>query len=395
MVVRRGGGIEYTVRMRRSTRSILVIGGAGGSIFCGERLTLVKRRVMRSLARKESPCFVHGSLGVVKCHNELVGGIQTHLPWSDNDWSLSLQSEGASAVHAAQDALLARQPPHRRMVAVAMDSYHGPPLTSHGGRMPWGRRGISREQTEYPSPVRFDGEPDDRYKERLVRELTMFLERCGEQLGVILIEPQYGSSLRGLQWPRGVLAWFIAEAHRRSIYVCCDEVMCAMRHGEGGALFLSKAWQLQPDAIVFGKGFGGGIFPLAGAVVRNGKDDCSWHTHTFSAASPIIMAATLSVLEQVPMALPGIHTRAAACKRELHKLRFADGARVEYRGSGLLWGIDFPDSLSHDIQQACINHGVWPYFVAGGALITPPLDVEVDQLSLALRRLRQAVAECG
>ena len=37
-----------------------------------------------------------------------------------------------------------------------------------------------------------------------------------------------------------------------------DEIMCGLgRHGKG-TLFLSEAWDLNPDAVTFGKAIGGG-----------------------------------------------------------------------------------------------------------------------------------------
>ncbi len=47
--------------------------------------------------------------------------------------------------------------------------------------------------------------------------------------------------------------------------------MCGLgRHGKKG-LFLSESWDLNPDAVTFGKAIGGGVYPLSGAIIKSGK----------------------------------------------------------------------------------------------------------------------------
>ena len=94
------------------------------------------------------------------------------------------------------------------------------------------------------------------------------------QLGVLLIEPQWGSSVAAMPWPPALLKAYIAEAKSRGIAVVADEIMCGLgRHGakpaEGGTgCFLSECWDLQPDVVTFGKSIGGGAgHLLSGAVL--------------------------------------------------------------------------------------------------------------------------------
>ena len=86
------------------------------------------------------------------------------------------------------------------------------------------------------------------------------------QIGVLLVEPQWGSSVAAQPWPKELLKNYIERAQSRGILVCCDEIMCGLgRHGQGPGLFLSdhRNWDLRPDAVTFGKAIGGGIYPMS------------------------------------------------------------------------------------------------------------------------------------
>lgn len=82
-----------------------------------------------------------------------------------------------------------------------------------------------------------------------------------------MIEPQWGSSQVALPWPE-VAKKYVKMAQDRGILVLADEIMCGLgRHGKG-TLFLSEAWDLDPDAVTFGKSIGAGVYPLSGAVIK-------------------------------------------------------------------------------------------------------------------------------
>jgi adenosylmethionine-8-amino-7-oxononanoate aminotransferase len=68
-------------------------------------------------------------------------------------------------------------------------------------------------------------------------------------------------------------------------------------------------------------------------------------------------------------------------------------------GQGAMWGMEWNIDKKHHAEasmalaRACIRHGVWPYFVSTGIMITPPLDVCNVQLDRALIRLIHAVQD--
>jgi adenosylmethionine-8-amino-7-oxononanoate aminotransferase len=215
-----------------------------------------------------APLSIHTSGGVPAALNTFINTLEPHLPWKDAkdlDWCLSLQLEGASAVWAGIDMLLQLQMmkgrANRKMVAVGKKSYHGPPSTSFGSSCPLFPK---HAQLTYPVPVA--GEDYD--EENLLSKYEQFLNEYATCIGVLLIEPQWGSSQVALPWPEGLARKYVKMAQDRGILVLADEIMCGLgRHGKG-SLFLSKAWGLDPDAVTFGKAIGAGVYPLSGAVIK-------------------------------------------------------------------------------------------------------------------------------
>ncbi len=354
-----------------------------------------------SLSRGASQTL-HSSCGRLPALEHFARSLQPTLPWAEaaaggGDWCFSLQLEGASAVHAACESLAAGGRADGR-VAVAASSYHGPPLACYGGQTPRGRWGISREQLTYPAPVRRRGEPAAAFVERARCALGQFLTHNAGRISVVLVEPQFGSSLCALPWPRDLLAWFVSEAQHCGAAVCFDEVMCGVgRHGCRSA-WMSTAWQLEPDAIVFGKGVSGsGLYPLAGAVFRNRPAPSDWppHVHTYSAASAPALLSAAATLRALPGWFGAVEARGRDCRRHLRDIAAADD-RITASGQGLLWGLRWDGAMgaarARALRHACRDSGVWPYFVQHGLLVTPPLDVEEGQLRDALRRLQTAVA---
>ena len=368
-------------------QDMLALGGAAAAPLCGEALHEV-----RAAARSAERMAVHGSLGHTVHHGAFMRAMTMHSPWdADVAWWLSVHCEGATAVNAACEVLLARQPPERQAVAVASRSYHGPALGS-------GRMSGLRRQVIFPAPHRHTGEGAACFDGRLRGELAAFLRRAPSEVGVLLVEPQGGSSSLGARWPPSALRWFVSEAQSRGIAVCCDEVMCSLaRHGEP-SMFLSTAWRLNPDAVVFGKGVAGGLYPLSGALIRAAEHPVPRprEIHTFSGgACAGSVAAAAHVLRTLPRHYGAIRARERQCDLALRAIA-ARRPRLRVDGGGLLWGVSFNGAPLHEpLGAACIRHGVWPYFVRDGLLLTPPLDISHEQLGRGLRQLTSAFGDLG
>ena len=85
---------------------------------------------------------------------------------------------------------------------------------------------LQEGQLKYPVPE--IGEEHAQFMKRFEE----FLDKHGKDIGVMLFEPQWGSSVASTPWPPQLLRAYVTEAKRRGLAVICDEVMCGLgRHG--------------------------------------------------------------------------------------------------------------------------------------------------------------------
>lgn len=131
---------------------------------------------------------------------------------------------------------------NRTQVAVGATSYHGPPSTCFGANCPLWKK---QQQLIYPVPTAY-GSYDE---EELLQKYETFLQENAPDIGVMLIEPQWGSSQAALPWPEHLLKKYVDMAREHGIKIICDEIMCGLgRHGKG-TLFISEALGLDPDCV--------------------------------------------------------------------------------------------------------------------------------------------------
>lgn len=413
--VLRKGGIR-TTRMRAGAleEEVLVLGGACSEVFSGPRLARVLRpavehqtKALAALEAEEpcSPLSVHTSVGVPASLGAFVEVLEQHLPWKGDDWFVTLQIEGTTAVWAAVEALMKLQDLRcgsrpRTLVAVGEGSYHGPKTTGLGqpAQPRWPNAPRTRGQVPYPCPLK----AAERGHEQTLRRFDEFLDKHGDQTGVMIVEPQWGSTAAGMPWPKELLREVVRRARSKGILVLCDEIMCGLgRHGEG-TLFLSQAWGLEPDAVTFGKAVAAG-FPLSGCAVRSGRDVLSGsklqQSHTYAGSSALALMTAKEVLDEVPRWFGHAKQMERLFAEVLGSLN--DGAFLEIHGKGLMWGGLFVDPDPARRQEAlrvfqalCGEARVWPYFVpVGGFMMSPPMDVEEADLREGLERVARCLTK--
>jgi len=400
-------------------KEILSVGLACSECFSGANLAKLLRpgfeyemKFMEDLTNGTfaSPLSIHTSAGVSPALADFIEALEPHLPWKDIDsldWCVSLQLEGASAVWAAIDMLLQTQiiatgNDSRKKVAVGATSYHGPPATSFGSKSPlWHKH----HQVQYPVPR--PGMDID--EEDMISEFEAFLNENGDEIGVMLVEPQWGSSQAGLPWPKTLLRRYVALAQSRGIKVVADEIMCGLgRHGLG-TCFASEALELNPDAVTFGKAIGGGVFPISGAVLKEGRDllqvnKCTvMQSHTYCGSSTRALMTATAVLKELPTWLSSISKLGEEMK---HIFRFinkmSDGMLICH-GQGLMWGgvfthegqnkdPNFRAKVVQSFEKNCDATGILPYHVpVGGFMVSPVIDIDVGTIYEMGQRLEDAI----
>lgn len=425
---------------------VMAIGLACSEVFSGHRLAQLLRPGFNYerevLGQLEADCpaqalSIHTSAGVPPALSQLIVALGESLPWADftetgaavppDDWCVSLQVEGTSAVLAATDLLMQLQHPadgyrldpsiftsQRTKVAVSEFSYHGPASSSYGSNAPLG---VKANQVCYPMPAfpkQKPEETDAQFHERMTSEFDAFLEEHGDTTAVMLVEPQSGSSLSAQPWPKQMLKDVIRKAQGRGILVCADEVMCGLgRHGNQG-IFLSESWGLEPDAVTFGKAVGGGVFPLSGAILRRGAKRLSaekrsvMQSHTYSGSSVRALMTAHEVLREVPKwqgHIQSVERYFADTLRPL--IGEASGGTMFLQGHGLMWGGAWAHSTgllasvaerkraNNVLRRVFLEEGVLPYMVNYGFMVTPTLDIELHHMEEAGQRLARAVSRAS
>eukprot|EP00536_Pseudo-nitzschia_multiseries_P011076 jgi/Psemu1/259548/estExt_Genewise1Plus.C_3600023 len=414
-VVLKKDGVKHLRRLPNGDgQEILSVGLACSECFSGPRLGKLlqpgleyEQKVMENLLSGEfaSPLSIHTSGGVPEALSDFIEALAPHLPWDkakDLDWCVSLQLEGASAVWAAIDMVLQSENNDRKLVAVANTSYHGPPSTSFGSKCPlWEKT----HQVIYPVPVAGEQVNETLY----IDKFQSFLDEQGDQVGVLLIEPQWGSSQAAFPWPDNLLKTYVAMAKAKGIRIICDEIMCGLgRHGRG-SLFASRDLELDPDAITFGKAIGGGVYPISGAVLKKGRDTlCNtgrtvMQSHTYAGSSVRALMTATEVLKEIPKWIPSI---VKLGEEMAHIFRYlaaiSDGMLITH-GQGLMWGAMFSrkgelrdekdrSQANSILRRNCEKVGVMPYIVpCGGFMVTPVVDIDVGMVYEIGQKLEQVV----
>ncbi|EOD08664.1 hypothetical protein EMIHUDRAFT_438290 [Emiliania huxleyi CCMP1516] len=419
-------------RFARTDGEVRVLGGACSEVLSGPNLAELLRpgfelevRAMEALRRGEpaESLSVHTSTGVPLQLEQFLAALGPHLPSKSGDWCVNLQAEGASAVHAAIDMALQMSgadlgsPSARTRVACGSSSYHGPASTSPGGGTPLGAqaKGLTHP-VRYPVPspfLRWRGEDEAAFHARMLADFNAYLDKYGHEVGVLLVEPQWGSSVAAMPWPPALLRDYISAAKARGIAVIADEIMCGLgRHGAepaagGTGCFLSECWDLQPDILTFGKGIGGGAgHLLSGAVVlegasklQGGPAGTAYQSHTYAGSSARALANGAALLASLEKWRPSVRAIEAAVAPIAAELNEASGGAVLAHGQGALWGGLFahPDPQARtaanlEFKRLCAEARVLPYFVpVGGFMLTPRYDDDPDVYGAAVRDM----ADCA
>jgi len=256
---------------------------------------------------------------------------------------------------------------------------------------------------------RYSSETLPSFHARCHAEFVDFLS-ANSNVGVLLVEPQSGSSCIAQPWDKELLVRYISTAKEHGVLVLADEIMCGLtRHGQVET-FLSRAWGLSVDAITFGKGVAAGVEPIAGVCLRQGKAALEsagksvLQSHTYAGASARALTTATSVLNALSDGSVGQRVRDLGERvvgPMFEAIKERGGGVLGVQGQGLMWGgyFNHPDLAERQaavklFKECCGRANVLPYYVpSGGFMFTPVLDVSEEMLRDAGARLGSAVEE--
>ena len=180
---------------------------------------------------------------------------------------------------------------------------------------------------------------------------------------------------------------------RHGVLLIFDEIPSAL--GRTGKMFVCEHFDVVPDMLVIGKGFGGGVFPMAALITTEALDivgdrALGHYTHEKSSVGCAAALATLDCLLQEQL----IQNSAELGRYALERLQAMQKTLPiihEVRGLGLQLGIELRHNGEAAIDEAdtvlyhSLSHGL-SYKVGGGCVLTlcPPMTITRDELDQAL-----------
>lgn len=190
---------------------------------------------------------------------------------------------------------------------------------------------------------------------------------------------------------------------KHNVMLIIDDIPNGM--GRSGEWFTYQAYDIEPDMLCIGKGFGGGLVPIAAMVTKEKYNTAEYISmgHYTHEKSPIGCAAALASMEAIEN--EGLLEKTKADSEymltTLSKLKETYPIIGDVRGIGLLWGIELvtdPVSKTRAFDEAeavlyqCLNNGL-SFKVSQGNVIqlSPPLIIERAQLEEAIAIFEEAI----
>ncbi|USD42916.1 aspartate aminotransferase family protein [Vibrio sp. SCSIO 43135] len=191
---------------------------------------------------------------------------------------------------------------------------------------------------------------------------------------------------------------------KHNVMLIIDDIPNGM--GRSGEWFTHQAYDIEPDILCIGKGFGGGLVPLAAMVTKDKYNTAAnvslgHYTHEKSPIGCAAALATMEVIERDNL-LDKVRQDSEFVRTSLLAMKEKYPLIGDVRGIGLLWGVELvtdPISKTRAFEEAeavlyqCLNNGL-SFKVSQGNVIqlSPPLIITREELTRALTIFEQAIA---
>lgn len=261
-----------------------------------------------------------------------------------------------------------------------------------------------------PYPYRFAGEvkAGETIGQAAARTLEEAIVREGpDTVGAIIAEPVQGAG--GVIVPPDDYFPRVREiCDEYDVLLISDEVITGF--GRTGNWFALNRWQVLPDMMVFAKGVTSGYLPLGGIqvsdeiheVILSAPPDERWmHAYTYS-GHPTCCAVAVKNLEIIER--DNLVERAAERGQQLLAglqtlMEFPIVGDV--RGLGLMCAVEFvadretkePADIGGEIQQACLERGLFTRIVGDILVMAPPLVISENEVDQMVAIIREAIIE--
>lgn len=313
---------------------------------------------------------------------------------------------GTSAIGIALK--LARMATGRFKTVSMWDSFHGASLDaiSVGGeaifRSDIGPLLPGTEHVPPPDAQRCPWDCGGDCSLQCARYIDYVLEKEGDVAAVV------AETVRSIPYIPHLDYWKIVReaCDRHGALLILDEIPHAL--GRTGRFFTCEHYGIVPDMVVIGKGLGGGIFPLAALIAREGLDiggerALGHYTHEKSPVACAAALATIEVIENENLLQKTAEAGEWALRRAT-ELSEKHPEIVDARGLGLLLGLELEvpggtttdhETLAEKVLYSCLSQGLSFKISRGNVLtLTPPLTISEEDFETAFRILDQALTDC-
>jgi len=178
--------------------------------------------------------------------------------------------------------------------------------------------------------------------------------------------------------------------------------------GRTGKMFTFEHYGIVPDMVVIGKGLGGGIFPMAALIAREGLNEAmpekalGHYTHEKNPVACAAALAAIEVIESEGLLENAIRQGDRAMDR-MKSMASTHSMIGDVRGRGLLMGMELLRNKTtgeravqeaEAVMYACLERGLNFKITMGNILtLTPPLTINDEEMDAALTILDQSLSE--
>ncbi len=318
--------------------------------------------------------------------------------------------DGASSVEAAIKMAFqaaAQRGQERPLYVHVAEGYHGDTLgaVSVGGIALFHHtyRPILLDTRMVSSPGHLaDGQSRADRAQEVLRELAELLEREGDRVCAIVVEPMVQAAGGMLTHDATFLVGVRALCDQFAVFLICDEVATGV--GRTGRMWASEHAGISPDLLTCGKGLTGGYLPLSAVLATDDiyesflgtptSGRTFFHGHSYT-ANPLCAAAAIANLDLMATNGTVKHTDRVGelMGQWLAPLEAVSGVR-EIRRIGTMTGIEVDalgDRTGFAICQEARRHGVWVRPLGNVVVLMPILAIADDDLQLLVDVVSNAV----
>jgi 4-aminobutyrate aminotransferase len=185
-----------------------------------------------------------------------------------------------------------------------------------------------------------------------------------------------------------------AACDRHGALLILDEIPTCL--GRTGKMFVHEHYGIVPDMVCIGKALGGGIFPLAALIAREGLDVAATRAlgHYTHEKNPVACAAALAAIECIEQddLLEHAQRLGAYALERLRALQTRYPLIRDVRGIGLMIGVELirPDGQraldeAEQIMYDALARGLSFKLTMGNILtLTPALTITQEELDSAI-----------